>query len=294
MFSPAGKRVSPWHSFRSIYGEYANDSLRGFGCCFSITFSNVGGGDCTSSQRIRFAHKAKVRSGNCALAFTLVELLVAMAIVGILASLLLTAVSKARSRAGGMTCLNNLKQLGAAFVMYHSDSFERFPAPGSRSVYGPQPEDWIWWQYGRDVNRSTIAPFVSKFNARLFSCSADREGLRLQQLGLVPGDPYPFSYALTSYPVTNEVNPGMSTIITKERKAYYFRSSSISTPSHKIMLVEEDRGTIDDPRWVPVGPKTNLVAQRHERRGFVAFADGHVQKVSERFGLNPDNNFPIK
>ena len=224
---------------------------------------------------------AESRHGKCA--FTLMELLVVIAIIAVLAVLILGVINKAKQRAGAATCTNNLRQLSLAFILYCENHADTFPAPGSRSVYGPQPEDWIWWHPGRNINQSAIVPYISRFNAMLFRCPQD-PGASL------PAQSYPYSYSLNSWDLQEETNPGMSSIITQERKLYAFKTGQVKNPSTKIMLVDEDRSSLDDSRWAP--DYDNLISSRHNRRGVVAFADGHLQAVLPEFGKQEANIRP--
>ena len=234
-------------------------------------------------------------------AFTLIELLVVIAIIGILAGLLLPALSRSKEKGRQISCRNNLHELSVAFQLYYVDYGDLFPAPGSKTQYGPQPEDWIWWQQDREVKQSALARQIAGFTPKLFTCLADLDAQTLQNQGVLPDDPYRYSYSLTSYGLTpDNVNPGVSTIITKTRVVYPFKSTQIRNPSAKLMLVEEDRKTINDPRWVPVEASTrrfskasyNLITARHSGKGDVTFADTHVEAVTPQFGQNPTNSMP--
>lgn len=93
-------------------------------------------------------------------AFTLIELLVVIAVIAILAGLLLPSLNKARDRARSITCLSNMKQVGAVMNMYGNDWTDFYPAAYNGNA-GNGGMDGYWTTVM--INNSYVAqPVVGK------------------------------------------------------------------------------------------------------------------------------------
>jgi prepilin-type N-terminal cleavage/methylation domain-containing protein/prepilin-type processing-associated H-X9-DG protein len=238
-------------------------------------------------------------------AFTLVEMLVVIAIITILAGLLLPALGLAKKKGQQTRCLSNQKQLGLSMMMYVDDNQGAFA--GIASVHlGFNGADWIYWRTNTAVyppiEKSPIVAQTGSASAALFRCPLDLiSGARFT--APTADGPYLYSYSLTGYGTaayagfTGNVNRGMSTIFTAKSK-FVFKQNAVINPSLKIMFAEEPGGPYDSPtgsvaindgRWMAgQDPLTN----RHQGNANVSFADGHAQEVPWQFGSNITNSMP--
>jgi len=199
--------------------------------------------------------------------FTLLELLVVLAIIGILVALLLPAISQAKKRAQGIQCVANLHQHGLALHGCLADDHS-------------YPKNWVHEleQQGLHLSRTG----TNFWGTGVWHCPSAQWNINFAALRVTPT-----CYGYNSYGVAKVGNntttlgllgPGSS--VTRAR----IRESEVACPSEMMAIGDSFDGSMDFMRT----PSDELVRygntfSRHQGKANVLFCDGHVESPSLKF-----------
>jgi len=205
--------------------------------------------------------------------FTLVELLVAVALVAILAALLVPALVKARGMAGRTQCISRLRQIGFGFQAYLADN--RSIYPWADDPVSTSPTYWLWMGRGW---RAYLVPYLDA-NLEVLYCPDD-------EVAPQQWESTSFGYSMAFYHTPAQIDAMSSPADTYSNPVpgARRRSSQLAYPSYKVLVAEwlsNHQPLENDPGWWGWEGARNCL-----------FADGHVEYREARSIKPANDGFP--
>lgn len=222
-------------------------------------------------------------------AFTLVEMLVVIAVIAILAAILFPVFARARENGRRTSCLSNLRQLGAAFQQYTQDFDEKLPAatdagsPGAATGYGENVTGgWMFYSsFGIDgtegeastaanfdPSKGSLYPYVK--SAQVYVCPSDARGSLTKNSYALNGCMTEGPYAVTG--TYTGMHPGKN-ISQFENTSQWMLLSEEASANNTINLSKLNLTSTDDA-YLNIN-YYHTYAVRHLGYVNVVFLDGH-------------------
>lgn len=232
---------------------------------------------------------------QCVRGFTLVEVLVVIAVIALMAALLIPALSQAKEQARLALCRSNMRQVGLGFLMYADDNRDYLPWPGgepTRANFNPhylpdwcvggqseipsQPSLWSQPGFGFNADAGAIFSYVSSQPRRPYNPTnkAVYSAYRCPSTGRI-GEALRVNFA-----ANGNLDPG---------KPYGSGAVSskgvllpaVADPAQKVLLVNMNPNLMMTCAFVPNSVMKDPFVI-HLNRANIAFLDGHMQGVPSR------------
>lgn len=222
-------------------------------------------------------------------AFTLVEVMVVIAIVALLISMLLPALQKARETANALACSSNLKQIGVGMYIYANENKDIIPNHGYTDV---SIGAWTWWPGILDpyITRNTLNINVGL--SRVFVCPSDPMSPGLYPFPNPTATSYGINYHLYTY--SGFLSDGMHGIwlglmrktaevmyVSEHRKNFMSGTAALNAVNGQYPVVYP---------WVT--GDFGRVGSYHGTRVNTLFLDGHVMGLKDTDLVAMDALYP--